>query len=348
MEAQKEKFIDGCVQKGKLNVTKAEAIWKLIEPFAAYGFNKGHAASYGKVAYQTAYMKALYPADYMAALMTADSGNTDQIAAHVGECVRQGIKVMPPDVNESFETFTVASDTVIRFGLNSIKNFGDGAATAIIDERTKNGVFSSLGDFASRVGAMHVNRRAIEALIKAGALDRYGDRTDMISKMDMIVAAQGAKGTESENQGALFALATTAPVIDIKKDDTTPLGEKLEWEKDLLGMYVSGHPTDRFKEALSKYQGSIRNARAEDRNGFPMIVGGVVDTAKTILTKKGERMGFFTLADRDGSIEAVAFPRTYHEHKDALTPGACVLVKGKVSHRNGEPSILIDAVKKLG
>lgn len=348
MEAQKEKFIDGCVQKGNLSVTKAEAIWKLIEPFAAYGFNKGHAASYGKVAYQTAYMKALYPADYMAALMTADSGNTDQIAAHVSECVRQGIKVMPPDVNESFETFTVASDTIIRFGLNSIKNFGDGAAKAIIDERAKGGTFSSLGDFASRIDGKHINKRAIESLIKAGALDGFGDRADMLAKMDMIVAAQGTKGSESENQGALFAVSMTAPMIDIKKEDTTPLGEKLEWEKDLLGMYVSGHPTDRFKDALAKYQGSIHAARIEDRNGFPMVVGGVVDTAKTILTKKGERMGFFTLTDRDGSIEAVAFPRTYHKHKDALTPGACVLIKGKVSHRNGEPSILIDAVKKLG
>jgi DNA polymerase-3 subunit alpha len=348
MEAQKEKFIDGCVGIGNLTVSKAEAIWKLIEPFAAYGFNKGHAASYGKVAYQTAYMKALYPADYMAALMTADSGNIEQIASHVGECVRQGIKVMPPDVNESFETFTVASEKVIRFGLNSIKNFGDGAAKAIIDERASGGAFASLGDFASRVGSAHINRRAVESLIKAGALDRWGDRADMLVKMDGIVAAQGARADSNENQGALFAVSTTAPVIDIKQEDATPLGDKLEWEKELLGMYVSGHPTDRFKDALAKYQGSIHAARIEDRNGFPMVVGGVVDTAKTILTKKGERMGFFTLADRDGSIEAVAFPRTYHEHKDALTPGAYVLIKGKVSHRNGEPSILIDAVKKLG
>jgi DNA polymerase-3 subunit alpha len=348
MEAQKEKFIDGCVQKGNLTSAKAEAIWKLIEPFAAYGFNKGHAASYGRLAYQTAYMKALYPADYMAALMTADSGNTDQIAAHVGECVRQGMTVMPPDVNESFETFTVATDTVIRFGLNSIKNFGDGAAKAIIEERTRNGIFESLGDFASRVGTAHINRRAIESLIKAGALGRWGDRADMLAKMDTIVAAQGARAAASENQGALFAVSTTAPVIEIQKEDTTPLGDKLEWEKELLGMYVSGHPTDRFKDALAQYQGSIHAARIEDREGFSMVVGGVIDTAKTILTKRGERMGFVTLADRDGSIEAVAFPRTYHEHKNALTPGTCVLIKGKISHRNGEPSILIDAVKKLG
>lgn len=348
MEAQKEKFIDGCVTRGKLSVAKAEAIWKLIEPFAAYGFNKGHAASYGKVAYQTAYMKAHYLADYMAALMSADSGAIDQIAAHVGECRRLGITVMPPDVNESFETFTVAADTVIRFGLNSIKNFGDASARAIIEERTESGPFEGLGEYAARIGPAHVNRRALEALIKAGALDRFGDRAAMLLKMDAIVLAQGARGETPENQGALFAVSSAPPVLDVACKEKTPLSDKLLWEKELLGMYVSGHPTDRFKEALAPYRGSIRAARAEDRDGFPMVVGGVVDTAKTILTKKGERMGFVTIEDRDGSLEAVAFPRAYHDFRDALTPGACVLVRGKVSHRNGEPSLLIDAVKKLG
>lgn len=347
MEAQKQKFIDGAVEKGKLPTDKAEAIWKLIEPFAAYGFNKAHAASYGKVAYQTAYMKAHHGADFMASLLSADAGNMDQIAAHVAECARQGITVMPPDINESFETFTVASDTVIRFGLNSIKNFGDGAAKAIIDERTAHGPFATLGDFASRIPTAAVNRRAMESLIKAGALDRFGDRASILGALDAIVAAQASTSLTLGNQSALFAV-TSAPTIKVKEGDETPLSDKLAWEKELLGIYVSGHPTDRFKDALAKYPDSIRAARAEERNGFPTVVGGVIEVAKTILTKKGERMGFFTLNDRDGSIEAVAFPRVFHDHKDALAAGTCVLIKGKVSHRNGEPSILIDAVKKLG
>jgi len=361
MEAQKEKFIDGCVEHGKISVAKADAIWKLIEPFAAYGFGKAHAASYGRVAYQTAYMKANHTADYMAALMTADSGNTDRIAVHVGECIRMGIEVLPPDVNESFATFTVvdlpapqseaarhAGDQAIRFGLTTVKNFGDAGAQAIMNERGDNGAYKSLGDFASRIPSSVLNRRGFEALIKAGALDTFGDRTSMLEHIDELLAAQGKKSAVPENQGALFTLSASAPIIHVQKEDTTPLGDKLSWEKELLGIYVSGHPVDQYEKDLAQYEHSIRDALAEERKGYPVVIGGVIDTAKTILTKKGDRMGFFTITDRTHSIEAVAFPKIYQEAKDALEEGTCLLIKGKVSHRNDEPSILIDKVKKLG
>lgn len=348
MEAQKQKFIDGCIDHGKITKEKAEAIWKLIEPFAAYGFNKAHAASYGKVAYQTAYMKAHHTADFMAALMSADSGNVDRIAVHVAECQRMGIDVLPPSVNESFSDFTVVDDTTIRFGLDSIKNFGHAASAAIIAER-KSSKFETVGDFASRVsGSGAINRRGIEALIKAGALDGFGDRASMLENIDRITEILSQKGTAPENQDTLFSLEASAPVIEIAQEDSTPLKDKLEWEKELLGIYVSGHPTDQFQLELSKYQGSITSAHREDRPGFPIIIGGVVMEAKTILTKKGERMGFFTIADKENSIEAVAFPKTYTEAKDSLKSGVCVLVKGKLSRRNDEQSLLIDKVKKLG
>lgn len=347
MEAQKQKFIDGCIDHGKISKEKAESIWKLIEPFAAYGFNKAHAASYGKVAYQTAYMKAHHSADFMAALMSADSGNVDKIAVHVAECERMDISVLPPSVNESFTDFTVIDDSTIRFGLDSIKNFGHAAAAAIIDER-KSERFESIGDFASRIGGTAINRRSIEALIKAGALDEFGDRASMMEKIEHILQVLSQKGAAPENQDTLFALDTKAPVIDIATEDTTPLKDKLEWEKELIGIYVSGHPTDQFMHELEKYKGSIHAAHREDRPGFPIIIGGVVSEAKTILTKKGERMGFFTIADKEASIEAVAFPKTYTEAKDSLKSGVCVLVKGKLSRRNDEQSLLIDKVKKLG
>lgn len=347
MEAQKEKFISGCVSHGNITKEKAESIWKLIEPFAAYGFNKAHAASYGRVAYQTAYMKAHYPADYMASLMTADAGNVDKISVHVAECVRLGIRVLPPDVTESGWTFTVINDASIRFGLDSIKNFGEAGARAIIAERSKSN-FASLGDFASRIPSQVLNKRGLEALIKAGALDSFGDRNSMLGNLEDILGAQTRTNSGSDQQHALFALEARAPHIDIQKEDTTPLIEKLEWEKELLGIYVSGHPTDPFRETLSKYPNSIRFAREEDRNGIPLIVGGVLEQVKTILTKKGDRMAFITIADREASIEAVAFPKTYTEFRDALKVGACVLIKGKLSRRNDEPSILIDKVKKLG
>ncbi len=345
MEAQKEKFITGAQEFGKISANKAEAIWRLIEPFAAYGFNKAHAASYGKVAYQTAYMKANYPEDYMSSLMSADSGDVDSVALHVAECERLGITVLPPDVNESYKSFAVTKNGVIRFGLNTIKNFGDGAARAIIDERQANGEFTSLGDFASRV-PQAINKRAMDSLIKAGALDRFGGRNSMLAKLDEISALQH-RDASNENQSALFSVASTTPTITLAPDTTT-LREKLEWEKELLGIYVSGHPTDQFVETFEKYKGSIARARAEERNGYPLTIGGVIEMSKTILTKKGDRMGFLTIADKEASIEAVAFPTIYKEHKDALVPGRTVLLKGKLSRRNGEPSIIIDKVKALG
>lgn len=347
MEAQKEKFIAGCVNHGGITQEKAEAIWKLIEPFAAYGFNKAHAASYGKVAYQTAYMKAHHTADYIAALMSADAGQVDKISVHVAEAVRMGLSVLPPSVNESASTFTVVDDRTIRFGLNSIKNFGEGAARAVMEERAKS-PFTSLGDFASRMSASSLNKRSFEALIKAGALDEFGDRKSMLLKIDDITRAQATTASHPSSQGALFTLETRAPVIEVPPEDTTPLGEKLSWERELLGIYVSGHPTDQFQETLKKYEHAIRDAHREDRNGFPLILGGVVEEVKSIITKKGERMAFITIADREASIETVAFPKVYQEARDTLVPGACVLVKGKLSRRNDEASLLIDKVKKLG
>lgn len=347
MEAQKEKFIEGCVNYGKITKQKAEEIWRLIEPFAAYGFNKAHAASYGKVAYQTAYMKAHYPTDYLAAVMAADAGTTEKIAVHVAECVRLGISVLPPDVNESGETFTVLNDGVIRFGLNSIKNFGDAGARGIIEERSR-GRFDGVGDFVSRIPGKVLNRRGLEALIKAGALDSFGDRADMLRKIDELLSLQEKEKGLEAHQGALFAVEKRAPRVNIQTNDGTPLSDKLSWEKELLGMYISGHPTDQFKEALSKYPHSILNAMHEESNGYPVIVGGVVQEIKSILTKKGDRMGFVTLADREASIEAVVFPKVFQEARGALQAGMCVLVKGKISHRNGEPSVVIEKVKKLG
>ena len=183
----------------------------------------------------------------------------------------------------------------------------------------------------------------MESLIKAGALDRFGERAAILDKLDEIAAAQH-KDQHNADQSALFAVVPTAPKITLS-DKVTPLKDKLTWEKELLGIYVSGHPTDQFKETFDKYRGSVRAAVSEMRPNFPMTIGGVVEVAKVILTKKGERMAFITIADKDASIEAVAFPTVFKENQEALKEGTVLLVKGKVSRRNGEPSILIDKVK---
>ena len=349
MEAQKEKFIEGCVDYGKITKEKAEAIWKLIEPFAAYGFNKGHAASYGKVAYQTAFMKANHPEDYMAALLSADSGDTERISEHIAECERIGIRILPPDINESYESFTVIANGIVRFGLSTIKNFGTVAAQTIIDERAKNGKFTSIGDFLSRIASNLVNRRALEALIKAGVFDTFAKRGVLLANIEKLLNFAKESNDGPANQDSLFGSTSSSQevTIDLVPAPEAPLIDMLNWEKELLGIYVSGHPLDQFKDAVAPYPHSIKNARAEERNGYPLVIAGVVDSIKTILTKKGDRMGFISLSDKEASIETVAFPEIFKASHDALQPGTCVLLRGKLSKRNGEPSLLVEKVKAL-
>lgn len=347
MKEEKEKLVKGFVEFGKISPGKAEAIWKLIEPFAAYGFGKAHAASYGMVAYQTAYMKAHFPSDYMASLLSADSGDTERIAEHVAECERIGIRILPPDVNESQESFTVIAEGMIRFGLASIKNFGNASAVAIIEERATRGKFKSIGDFLTRVSSSLINRRGLEALIKSDTFNAFGERSILLGNIEKLISFHKDSNQEHENQNSLFDTGGRTAEIILEPSPEVPRAEMLLWEKELLGIYVSGHPLDQFKSILAHYQGSIKNAKAEDRNGYPLEVAGVIEGVKTILTKKGDRMGFITIADKDGSLEAVAFPEVFKSNHAALEVNTCVLVRGKLSKRNGQNSILIERVKAL-
>lgn len=347
MKEEKAKLVTGFIEFGKIAPHKAEAIWKLIEPFAAYGFGKAHAASYGRLAYQTAYMKAHFPSDYMAALMTADSGDTERIAEHVAECERIGIQILPPDVNESQESFTVIAEGMIRFGLASIKNFGNISAVAIIEERAARGKFKSIGDFLTRVSSSYLNRRGLEALIKSDTFNAFGERSLLLGNIEKLISFHKDSNQEHESQNSLFDTGGRTAEIILDLSPAVPRAEMLRWEKELLGIYVSGHPLDQFKSILAHYQGSIKNAKAEDRNGYPLEVAGVIEGVKTILTKKGDRMGFVTIADKDGSLEAVAFPEVFKSNHAALAVNTCVLVRGKLSKRNGQNSILIERVKAL-
>lgn len=355
MEAQKEKLLTGFKEFGKLSDEKAQAIWKLIEPFAAYGFNKAHAACYGKVAYQTAYMKANYPVEYMAALLTADSGDTDSIAILVAEAERLEIPVLPPDVNESRASFTVVmqdgTPTAIRFGLSSIKNFGEGIAEAIIAEREKNGSFASLSDFLSRVGGKNLNRKALESLIKCGAMDtlakRYGGRRGLLTNIETMLSFH-RDATKEAPQDSLFGGMMAAPVLTLPQgSDDASLTEKLEWERELLGIYVSGHPLDAHEATTAKASVDIRKIRENPRPGLSVILPLLVSDVRTILTKSGEKMAFIRFEDRTDNIEGVMFPKLYKEHGVLLTPGACVLVKATISNRNNELSLALDKIKKL-
>ena len=353
MAAQKEKFLKGIVNNGQTKEF-AEKLWKLFEPFQSYGFNKAHAATYGKVAYQTSYMKANYHIEYMAALLTADSGNVEKIAETIVECNRMGIAVLPPDVNESFGDFTIATDDsgkeCIRFGLHSIKNFGEGVSDAIISEREECNKFKSLADFLTRVQDRNLNRKSLEALIKCGALDSFEDRGKMMSNIEVLLSYSKEVGAAPEGQDSLFGdipeASNTADLILLEKSET-PQHEKLAWEKELLGLYVSGHPLEQYRELFEKKDMSIEKTKGQLREGMMTVVSGIVEEFKPIVTKRGERMAFLTIADFTGSIEVVLFPRIYEQYKSLIGPESCIAIKGRLSGRNGETSVIGEAVKKL-
>jgi DNA polymerase-3 subunit alpha len=388
MEEQKEKLLTGFVKHG-MGKKNANTLWKLIEPFAAYGFNKAHAASYGLVAYQTSYMKANYPAIYMSAVLTADSGDVEKIAEIIAECKRMNIPILPPDINESFSQFTVvkggvlssqarglserseseassagrgedntptpdkapARDT-IRFGLVTIKNFGQGIATAIIDERKRGGKFKSLTDFLDRVKDKNLNKKSLEALIKSGALDSFGiDRGVLLGNLETLLAHNKEKLKQADNQDSLFGLMTdtsTVPTLKLAEVPNIDPREKLAWEKELLGLYISGHPLDRYKDIISKRDMDIKKAIETLKDGQEVTLACIIEEIKPILTKKGDNMAFVKVADFTGELETVVFPKVLVEFRSAFTPDKCLAIKGKISERNGQKSMIVDKVKVLG
>ncbi len=364
MEAQKEKLLQGLVKNG-MTGNKADELWKLIEPFAAYGFGKAHAASYGRVAYQTAYMKANFPAIYMSAVLTAESGDVEKIAEIIGECKRMNIAVLPPSINESYSGFTVVKSTInnnqetitkkedrIRFGLTTIKNFGEGIALAIISEREKGGPFKSLSNFLDRIRDRNLNKKSLEALIKAGAMDEFGERGKMFGNVELLLSYNKEKAKASDNQVSLFGgLADSAMSSedDLKLLAVPPvsLTEKLLWEKELLGLYISGHPLDKFKSVLEKREVTIARIKTEMKEGMVAVVGGIIEEAKPIITKRNEQMSFVRLADLTGSIEVVVFPRVLEEFKKFIVAEKCIAIKGRISNRNDEISLIAEKVKEL-
>ncbi len=345
MAKQKEHFIEGCVEHSKWPRAKAERVWAWIEPFAAYGFNKAHSASYGRVAYQTAYMKANFPVEYMTAVLTAESGDVDTISIMVAECKRLGIPVLAPDINESMGDFTVVGDA-IRFGLHSIKNFGSGVGDSIIKERKEHGPFTSLSDFLRRVTDQNLNKKGLESLIKCGALDSFGERGHMFHNIELLLQYHRDAGKDT-SQDSLFANTGEVEEVRMQPAPEAPMAEKLAWEKELLGLYVSGHPLDQFKEKLATRSMTIAQMKQRIMPGQTLVAAGMVEDVRVILTRGGDQMAFIKLADFDGSIEAVVFPKNYAEHKDIIRAENCIALKGRLSNRNGELSVIADAVKAL-
>ncbi|MFM2357433.1 MAG: hypothetical protein RJA61_170 [Candidatus Parcubacteria bacterium] len=354
MEEQKGKLLEGFVKNG-MTEAKAQELWKLIEPFAAYGFNKAHAASYGRVAYQTAYMKANFPVIYMSAVLTADSGDVEEISKIINECKRMGIPVLPPDINQSFGGFTAVEDPgtkqeMIRFGLFTIKNFGEGIGNSIIEERKRGGPFISIAEFLDRIQDKNLNKKSLESLIKCGAMDTLGERGLLLANLENLLGYNKEKFNAPKNQSSLFGLmqdTSTVPGLKMQPAPEAPMADKLKWEKELLGLYISGHPLDKFKEKLEARETNIAKIKETGKDNMVVVLGGIVEEAKPIMTKKGDKMMFLKLSDLSGDIETVIFPKIYEECKDLLIPENCIVIKGKFSKRNDQASIIVDKVKKL-
>ncbi len=351
MEAQKEKLLTGFVAHGLTDV-KSQELWHLIEPFAAYGFNKAHAASYGRVAYQTAYMKANFPVEYMCAILTAESGDTEKINEIIGECKKMGITVLPPDVNASFSAFTVVDNSnvpgkgIIRFGLHTIKNLGSDIAEAIITERRVSGAFKSVTNFLDRITHKNLNKKSMEALVKSGSFDTLAERGTMMGNMERMLEYN----KERQNIGSQVSLfggdniantLTLTPYPDANKE------EKLRWEKELLGLYVSGHPLERLREKIEQSGMNVKRIRDELKNGLPVTFACIVEEVKIILTKRNEKMAFIKVGDLTASIEGVIFTKGFEELQNILVPDATVAIQARVSERNGEKSLIIEKAKAI-
>jgi len=292
-------------------------------------------------------MKANFPVDYMAAVLTADAGDVEKVAEIVAECKRMGISILPPSVNESKGNFTVVDDKTIRFGLYSIKNFGTGVADSIIAARAT-GPFTDISDFVARITDKNLNKKSLESLIQSGALDELAERGQLLLNLERLLDYHREFTKRPIDQGSLFGAITAPSATAVTLEPCAPasMDERLLWEKELLGLYISGHPLDKFKDKLSNQKTTIKHAK-ENLKGVETVIAGYIETVQHILTKKGERMAFLKVADLSDSVEVVVFPRTLKENEAILVPAACIMLKGRISERNGIPSFVAEKAKAL-
>jgi DNA polymerase-3 subunit alpha len=350
LDEQEIKMIDGMVAGG-IERSVAKKIWEFILPFASYGFNRSHAACYAMIAYHTAYLKANYPAAFMAALLTSDQQNLDRIAIEVEECRQMGIEVLPPDVNESFADFGVVAESLktgkprIRFGLLAVKGLGENIVNEIIEERKRGGKYVDFEDLLSRVKSKDFNKRSMEAMARAGVLDSLAERNAILANMDKILAfIQEMNKDQNKNQNSLFDMSPQVSLssrLKLEQVDVLEKKQKLVWEKEYLGLYVSEHP-------LSDIQARVRNyaiacsALKGVADGAEVRVAGVITAVKKIFTKKGDAMLFVKIEDTTGDTEILVFPRTLEQNPHLWQLDSIIICSGKVSDKDGESKVLCD------
>jgi DNA polymerase III subunit alpha len=349
IEKHRIKFVKGAVKNGMAKEI-AEAIYSDWEEFARYGFNKSHAADYGVIAVQTAYLKAHYPAEYMAALLSANAGETAKVAWYVAEARSMSVPVLAPEINASgwdFEIEDIAGKPNIRFGLGAVKNVGQAAVELIIEERNTNGKFKNLNDFARRVDLRAVGKRALEYLIKVGAMDAFGNRAALLASLDRIVSISSNHFRAAESgQMSLFG-EITGVLENIQLPDVSNVDkrEMLNWERELIGLYVSDHPLtpyqQTFAQIVSYFSGQLNEAQHEEK----VRVAGLITAVRPYTTKTNKPMGFVTLEDIQGNIELVLFPKTWQKTHEQLKVGQIIIVEGKVDTGSTPPKVLVDEIR---
>ena len=360
---QKEKFVDGCV-KNSIPSQLAERIFSFIEPFAGYGFNRSHAACYAMIGYQTAYLKSHWPTEFMAALLTADQQNIDRVAIEIEECRHMGIEVLPPNLNQSFASFTaVTSGTarnkavkdgevpkIIRFGLKAVKNIGDHIAEVIIAERKKNGPYKDISDFLERICDKDLNKKSLESLIKSGGLDQFGERGQLLSNVENLLEFnRETSKSRSNGQASLFGeLPSLNLNSKVKLDSALPAKqqEKLAWEKELLGLYITEHPFLDYKRYLNNLILPIARL-TEHLADYQVFIAGIITKIQKVITRTNESMLFVKLEDLSGSAEILVFPSLLKETANIWQDGKAIICQGKLSDKEREIKLLCNRAAEL-
>ena len=348
--AQKESFLAGCANNG-IDAPLANHIFDLLTHFADYGFNKSHSASYGLLAWQTAYLKAHYPVEFMAGVLTSIMDKTDKIPVYIRLCHQMKIRILPPDINSSAATFSIESGA-IRFGLAAVRNVGENAIAVLEHVREEGGPFRSLVDFCTRVDLRTLNKRAIESLIKCGAFDSLGiDRNHLLASLNAAVTDAARRQRDLlSGQIGLFGDDAMAEVQQIGDFDDVPLctpRERLTWEKEATGFYITGHPLEDYQETLSHLQPIGQIAAAVQRDRQLMRVGGILTSTKRFTTKKGDTMLFADLEDFTGTLEVTVFPRVFYAHVSDLEPDRVMVMQGHVDTAGETPKLLADEIWRI-
>lgn len=352
MEKQREKFVQGA-RKKKINPEKAERIFELMAKFAEYGFNKSHSAAYALIAFQTAYLKAHYPVEFMAALLTSEVDTTDKIVKYIAECRDMKIEVLPPDVNESWRDFTIVDDR-IRFGLAAIKNVGTGAIESILAEREEGGGYRSVFDFCRRVDLRRVNKRVLESLIKSGAFDSTGaPRARMMLALDDAVEwAQNFQKARASKQMGIFAQLEDgdpgwSEQEDLPEVEEWPENQRLAFEKEAVGFYITSHPLARFEKEIKRHTRDDTVSILTRQNGSEVTICGVAGSVKEIQTRKGDRMAFLSLEDMKGFVEVILFPEVFQASLPHLKGDDPLVVRGILDMEDENPKIKATEVLPL-